>query len=81
MDSSDFKGCGTLFALIACALIIGGCLKQRSDARTIQGLMHLIDEVHTNLKKGKVRQAIDLLEVEEALSAQQADRDAGRAVY
>lgn len=76
MDSSDFKGCGTPVAMVACALIIGGCLKQRSDARVIHGLTNLIEEVHILLKKGKVRQAIELLEMEEAATAQQSIREA-----
>ena len=80
-DKSDFKGCGTPIALAACALIIGGCLKQRENSRVIHGLQNLIEEVHTNLKKGKVRQAIELIEAEEAWSAQQPEGETGRAVY
>lgn len=66
MDSSDFKGCGPSFVMLACALIVGGCLKQRTDSATIHALTQLVDEVHTKLKKGQVRQALELLEIHEA---------------
>ena len=52
--------------MLACALIVGGCLKQRTDSATIHALTQLVDEVHTKLKKGQVRQALELLEIHEA---------------
>ena len=42
-----------LFVMLACALIVGGCLKQRTDSATIHALTQLVDEVHTKLKKGR----------------------------
>lgn len=75
---ADFKGCGTMFTLCACALIIGGCLKQRSDAREISALANLIEEVHANLKNGKVRQAMDLLDEREREMDWQSMREDSR---
>jgi hypothetical protein len=75
---ADFKGCGTMLALCAGALIIGGCLKQRSDAREIVALQTLINNVQTLLKKGKVRQAMELLEEREREMDWQALREDAR---
>ena len=61
---SELKGCGTLLAVCAVALIIGGCFKQREDARTINHLLKVMDSVQTDLEKGRVRQALDTLHVE-----------------
>ena len=78
MDSSDFKGCGWLFAVCAAGLILGGCFKRRDDAREIGALTKLVEQVHTLLEKGKVRQAKELLEDRKREMDQQAARDADR---
>lgn len=36
------------------------------DSQRINYLSNLVDEVHANLKKGKVREALELLEIHEA---------------
>ncbi len=75
-DKSDFKGCGTLFAWFAAFGLIAGCFKQRADTREIVALQTLINNVHTLLEKGKVRQAMELLEEREREMDWQAMREA-----
>jgi hypothetical protein len=60
--SSDAQGCISALVIILFATLAGGCWKQRQDARAILQMQTLINEVHTGLKKGKVRQVIELLD-------------------
>lgn len=80
--------------LLTCAaLLFLGCLSwgtwafinsgftPSKNAPAIHPRMSLMEETQMLLKKGKVRQAIELLEMQEAMEAQQPEHDSGRAVY
>lgn len=73
--SADAKGCFSALVLILAVTLAGGCWRQRDDAREITSLQTLINNVHTLLKKGKVRQAMDLLEEREREIDWQAMRE------
>ena len=74
--SSDAKGCFSALVLFLAVATFGGCWRQRQDAREITALVTLINNVHTLLEKGKVRQAMELLEDRKREMDQQAARDA-----
>lgn len=73
--SSDAKGCFSALVITLFVTLAGGCWRQHRDAREIVALQTLINEVHSGLKKGKVRQVIELLDEREIEMGWQAMRE------